>query len=97
MPDASDFVVVLNSRIEDFQAQLLETNATSAVIGEIAVSHCVNRVCGEYVRVQHAQAVLQIVDNLNAVQRMTRKINLQCCKTNKKYKQSSFFYKKNVN
>lgn len=61
-------LVALDSRVDDPHAELLEAHAAPAVLREVAVHHDIYRVRRIYVRIQNTQAVVQIVEDFDAVQ-----------------------------
>lgn len=69
-------LIILDSRVDDPHAQLLETDAAPAVLREVAVRHGIYRVRRIYVRIQNSQAILQIVKDFDTVQWMPGEIDL---------------------
>lgn len=76
VPDTGD-LVVLQPRVGDAQAELLETDAAAVIVGEVAVVHAINRVGRVDVGVEDAEAVLQVVHHFDALQRVTSEVDLQ--------------------
>lgn len=61
----------------DFETQLLEGDATAAVIAELRVAHNI-RSATVYVGVNHTQTVCHVVHYSDVVKTVTVKVHLQC-------------------